>query len=45
MEFKYDPAQGGFRVNPGGGQPKQPKEKKPRRAVGSKGARVAVFKF
>ena len=41
MEFRYDPSQGGFQVNMGGGwKRKQPK--KPGKAIGGKGARVAV---
>ncbi len=43
MEFRYDPAAGGFHVNTGGGQAQRaPKERKPRKPIGSKGARVAI---
>ena len=38
MEFKYDPAAGGFQIT----RNKPPREKKPRKAIGSKGARVAI---
>ena len=41
MEFRYDPTAGGFPVNMGGAQ-RPPREKKPRKVVGSKGARVAI---
>ncbi len=41
MQFKYDPAAGGFQFNVNGA-PKTPKPRKPRKAVGSKGARVAI---
>ena len=41
MEFRYDPTQGGFQVNMGGA-PREPKPRKPRKAVGSKGARIAI---
>ncbi|MBE7002785.1 MAG: CvpA family protein, partial [Ruminococcaceae bacterium] len=43
MEFKYDPSKGGFQFTAGsGGAQKPPREKKPRKAIKSKGARVAV---
>ena len=41
MEFKYDPSAGGFQVNMGGAQ-RPPREKKPRKAIGSKGGRIAI---
>ena len=41
MEFRYDPSAGGFQVNMGGAQ-RQQRPKKPRKGVGSKGARIAV---
>ena len=43
MEFKYDPAKGGFQFNAAGksGQ-KPPREKKARKAIASKGGRIAV---
>ncbi len=42
MEFKFDPDSGGFRFNAGAGPQRPPREKKPRKAIGSKGARVAI---
>ena len=42
MEFRYDPTQGGFHVNMGGGAARAPREKKPRKAIGSKGGRIAI---
>ncbi|MBO4914334.1 MAG: CvpA family protein, partial [Oscillospiraceae bacterium] len=42
MEFKYDPSKGGFQFNVGTAGNKPPREKKPRKAIGSKGARIAV---
>lgn len=46
MEFKFDPASGGFQFNAGAGTgagPQRPqREKKPRKAIGSKGGRIAV---
>ena len=41
MEFRYDPNAGGFQFNANGAQ-KPPREKKPRKAIGSKGARVVI---
>ncbi len=45
MEFRYDPTQGGFQFN-AGARPKwaqrPPREKKPRKAIGSKGGRIAI---
>ena len=41
MEFRYDPSAGGFQINPGG-SPRPPREKKPRKGIGSKGARIAI---
>ena len=41
MEFKYDPSAGGFQVNMGGAQ-RPPREKKPRKAIGSKGGRIVI---
>ena len=42
MDFKYDPTQGGFRINPTGGAQRPPREKKPRKAIGGKAGRIAV---
>jgi len=44
MEFKYDPSKGGFQVNLGGagGAHRLRREKKPRRPINSKGARIAI---
>ena len=41
MEFKYDPAAGGFQFTRGGAN-RPPKERKPRKPIGSKGARIAI---
>ena len=41
MEIKYDPSAGGFQFNTNGAQ-KPPREKKPRKAIGSKGGRIAI---
>ena len=41
MEFRYDPSAGGFQMNMGGAQ-KPRREKKPRKPIGSKGARIAI---
>lgn len=43
MEFKYDSSKGGFQFNPGAArQNRPPREKKPRKAIGSKGGRIAI---
>jgi hypothetical protein len=42
MEFRYDPTKGGFQFNAGAPGQKPPREKKPRKAIKSKGARLAV---
>ena len=43
MEIKYDPSKGGFQFNMGAqAGNRQPREKKPRKAVGSKGGRIAI---
>ncbi|MCR5825761.1 MAG: CvpA family protein, partial [Oscillospiraceae bacterium] len=38
MEFKFDPAAGGFHIDPNA----TPKARKPRKPIGSKGARIAI---
>ena len=42
MEFKYDPAAGGFQFTPGAKQQRPPRAKKPRKGVSGKGARIAI---
>lgn len=42
MEFKYDPTSGGFQFNAGTKQQRPPREKKPRKGVRGKGARIAI---
>ncbi len=45
MEFQYDPSKGGFQFNAGAGPrraQRPPREKKPRKAICSKGGRIAI---